>query len=232
MMAEPYIVVDIETLPAQGKDLEMELSLIKANSNIKDPVKIQKNIEGKVISMKKKAALLDSSPIACIGVKTQTSTICFTCFDEIDKQQIGLLAEAGIIIIPAENEKGMLQNYGCYLESFCDDKTKNITFNGYPFDLPKIRGAYSRFNLSVPFPMLQRQPGIDLMISYCKYYSMGSAIMISLNEVVQRLGICNGKLMSGAFFWQLLEEKKFLEAVLYNVIDCLMTEAVYFRMYQ
>jgi hypothetical protein len=231
-MPEPYLVIDIETLPSKGKDLDMELSLIKANGNIKDPEKIKSNIEGKIESVKKKAALLDSSPIACIGVKTQTKTICFTCFDEIDIDEMKTLEKAGIGVIPATSEKGMLTNFGCYLETFCDSQTKNITFNGYPFDLPKIRGAYSRQNLSVPFPMLQRQPGIDLMISYCKYYSMGSAIMISLNEVVQRLGICEGKIMSGAFFWQLLEEKKFLEAILYNVIDCLMTEAVYFRMYQ
>jgi hypothetical protein len=231
-MHEPYLVIDIETLPSKGKELDMELSLIKANGNIKDPAKIKSNIAGKVESVKKKAALLDSSPIACIGIKTQTNTLCFTCFDEINRKEAELLAAVGIIVVPAENEKGMLTNFGCYLETFCDSQTKNITFNGYPFDLPKIRGAYSRQNLSVPLPILQRQPGIDLMISYCKYYSMGSAIMISLNEVVQRLGICEGKIMSGAFFWQLLEKEKFLEAILYNVIDCLMTEAIYFRMYQ
>lgn len=225
------MVLDIETLPATGAALELELDLVKAAGNIKDPAKIKENISNKKAAMQQKAALLDSAPIGCIGLKVPGKCYCFTSFSKISVEELEALeVGADIVVVESDNEAQMLETFNTYCQSELDSGTEIITFNGYGFDLPKIRGACARLNTGLADVMGPRQPGKDLMINYSKYYSQRSDLFISLDEVVRRIGICDGKLMSGKFFYDLIEKGDHLKAVLYNVIDCYLTEQVYFRM--
>ena len=105
-----------------------------------------------------------------------------------------------------------------------------VTFNGYFFDLPKIRNAYARHSLPVPELFCPGWAHVDLMLKYTKHFSIKRDQYISMDEVVQTLGIATGgKQISGAEFPKMVEDGRQLEAVLYNVMDCLLTEQIFFR---
>lgn len=224
-----YLVLDIETMPSSSEELEVEASFIKPNANIKDPIKKEKNVAEKIEKLKSKNCLLDSSPIACIGVKTPDYAACFTCFNQFSDDELSVLRSIGILIITADSEKQMLENYSTFLQ-LSNNQTEIVTFNGFMFDIPKIRNRFAVHNVPVPRVMGKRQPGNDLMITYSKHFSMNNNIFVGMSEVLKRLGICEGKIMSGEFFYQLVEQNEHLKAVLYNILDCYLTEQIYFRL--
>ncbi|MCP3663983.1 MAG: hypothetical protein GY696_16080 [Gammaproteobacteria bacterium] len=223
-----YIVLDIETGAAEGAALEMEKSLLKPASNIKDPKKIEANLAKKIKGAEEKAALLDSAPITCVGGKTPYGIFVVTSFKYGFDDE---LFSAGIDSCQEDNELKLLKSLAEFVDSqLYDEETVLVTFNGYHFDIPKLRLAYARNNLEVPDLFCPGRPHVDTMIRYCKYFTVNNVIMCSIGEVVQKLGITeSGKLVSGKLFPELVKEGRGLEAVLYNVIDCLMTEQIYFR---
>lgn len=221
-----YIVTDIETIGGSDADLEIEKSLLKPNANIKDPVKIENNLLDKANKLKEKAALLDSAQISCIGMKSSDWTACFTSFHF---EESPLLIQAGIACFTSSNEKEMLQMAAQFLEAVATPEDQVVTFNGINFDLPKLRFRYAKHGLIAPEPFRPYHKHIDLMLRYSKYYSMNNTPFVSMSEVVQRLGIAKGKVMSGKYFGQLLDDGEHLKAVLYNVLDCVLTEQILFR---
>lgn len=223
-----YLILDIETGAAGEAALEMAKNQLKPNSNIKDPKKKEANLDEKKVKLLDRAELLDSSPITCVGGKTKLGTYCVTSFKHGYETE---LLEAGIETEQKENERDLLISLASYANSsHFDEETTLVTFNGYFFDLPKIRNAYARNSLQVPELFSPGWAHVDLMLRYAKHFSIKRDQYISMDEVVQTLGIATGgKQISGAEFPKMIEDGRQLEAVLYNVMDCLLTEQIFFR---
>jgi len=215
--------LDIETGPCDGKELELELSLVKPAANIKDEAKKALNIESKKTAIIEKAALQESSPILCIGVEAFNSVICFTSFDVPDA---ALLSSANINVMQFESEHKMLSGFMTFIESSFDDGSKIVTFNGENFDMRKIFMRSAFHEIEIPKLMFDRRNHTDLMLRYTKYFSMSKVPFISIGEVLSRLGICNGKLMNGSNFYDMVKSGETTKAVLYNALDCLFNKAI------
>jgi len=223
-----YVALDIETGAATGAALEMEQDLIRPNANIKNEDKKRLNVEEKRLKAKDRAALLDSSPITCVGAKTETNIFSVTSFEFGYQEE---LAEIGILSHQESTEKDLLVSLAAFVDSaVTDENTVLVTFNGMGFDLPKLRLAYARHSLEIPDMFCPGWHHIDLMLRYCKYYTIKKDYMVCMSTVLKKLGIATGgKQISGKLFPEMVDEGKYLEAVLYNVIDCIMTEQIYFR---
>lgn len=225
-----YLILDIETLSPNDKELDIEQSLLKPSAAIKDPKKIAANLVTKNITMRKKAALTDSASICIVGIKCDKGIFSFNSLP-LEENEIKTLSEIGICCVTSKDEKGLLLNLSLFLENQYQPETEIVTFNGVNFDLPKSRFRYATHNLFLPKAFDSKVRIIDLMLRYSKYYSMSKVPFVSMGEVAARLGILKGdKIMSGAVFGQLIEDGKYLEAVIYNALDCVITEKIYYRL--
>lgn len=215
--------LDIETGPCDSKAIELELSLVKPAANIKDEAKKISNVELKKAAIVEKAALQESSPILCIGVEAFDSIICFTSFAV---PEAPLLASANINVMQYMTEKEMIEAFMVFVESSFDDGSKIVTFNGENFDMRKIFMRSAFYGIRIPELLFERRNHTDLMLRYVKYFSMSRVQFIGIGEVLSRLGICDGKLMNGARFYELIENGETTKAVLYNSLDCLFNKAI------
>ncbi len=230
VMIRGHVTIDIETLNLSDDELELEFNLVKPNANIKDPQKKEKNINDKKRKIREKSALQDHAKLGCIGCKAGQTVYCFTSFGKMDKKEIEALEHAGILVQQHEAEKDMLQAFNGWIDSETNEETEVVTFNGYGFDLPKIRLASARNSVQIPEVLLPGQPGKDLMFYYSKYFSTGKSPFVSLSEVCIRLGICKGKIGSGKLFPRMIEDCEYIEAIIYNALDCILTDKVYRRL--
>ena len=222
-----YLVVDIETT-ADKEQLELEKSLLKPAANIKDPEKKAANLQAKIDAIEEKGALLDSAIIACIGIRSPEYTCNFSTF-KIDAEAADLL-NAGIMCDYSKTEKEMLEKFSAFMNTVCEQDTVLVTSNGYNFDLPKLRFRNAWHDLRLPEALTKNQPAKDIMVQYTKYYSMSKVPFVSVGEMAQRLGICDsGKLMKGNQFGKLIKERNFTTAILYNVIDLILTERIFWK---
>jgi len=150
------MIIDIETVDASDEDLLLEAELLKPAANIKDIGKKEKNLKDKNASLLTKKALLDSSPIHCVGIK---------------------LGQAMISL------------------SLCRPTAVNI----------------------------------DLMIMYSNLFTLSKVPYVSMNEVLCKLHIAR-KPINGEAYGRFVGEKDYVSAIIYNMIDCLLTEQIYRRL--
>jgi DNA polymerase elongation subunit (family B) len=227
-----YIVLDIETMDASDASIELEQRFLKPNGNIKDEAKKEKNLREKAEALREKAALLDSSPIACVGIKAPTGIFSFCQFPFSFQEQV-LFLQSGILCTTAQNEKEMLTSLQTFLNSQTTEETQVVTFNGKAFDLPKLRFRYAKSGFTLPEILKPgaRNRQTDVMLLYSRYFTIKSNPYISLDEVAQQLGILEGgKVFSGAEVPEMLKDGKYTEVMLYNIIDSLLTERAYLMM--
>jgi uncharacterized protein YprB with RNaseH-like and TPR domain len=144
------------------------------------------------------------------------------------EEQIALL-QSGILCTAAGDEKRMLTRLRHFLNTRCTSDTQLVTFNGKAFDLRKLRFRYARYGMALPDILTPYAPQahLDLMLFYTRYFTIKNTPYISLSEVVQQLGISKGKICSGAQVCEMLEAKAYVTLLLYNALDCLLTEKVY-----
>lgn len=215
--------LDIETGPCDEKALKLELSLVKPAANIKDEKKKVSNVESRKAAIYEKSALQESSPILCIGVEAFNSIICFTSFAV---PEAVLLSSANINVMQFQTEKEMLEAFMVFIESSFDEESRIVTFNGENFDMRKIFMRSAFYGIRIPELLFERRNHTDLMLRYIKYFSMSRVPFISLGEVLSRLGICDGKLMDGSRFYELIEKGETTKAVFYNALDCLFNKVI------
>lgn len=222
-----YIVLDIETRDADEASLALETSVLKPNGNIKRADSKRKNLEEKAAALREKAALLDSSPVACLALKSETEIFAFCDFPFSPDEQAAF-GRAGIGCMAAPNEAQMLISLRSFMNARCDADTEIVTFNGRGFDLPKLRFRYARNGLALPEVLKPRQNRhTDVMLLYSGYFTIKNTPFVSLGEVVAFLGIAKGKVFDGAQVPAMIAEGKYGEVLLYNILDTLLTERVY-----
>ncbi len=214
------IVLDIETIP-NPTALDYECSLIKPPKNYKDQDKIQAYMERQKKKTAENMALKDSAIIKLVGLKTSQGIFCFSDF------RADSFPDLGITCFPAESQEKLFENVAVFLSELGKHE-EVVAFNGYNFDLPKIRLEMARHNISKPECLMKTDT--DLMYLFSKKYSTNTNPYTSVSTVAQKLGILKaGKIMSGARFGDLLNRKLYNEAILYNSIDLILEELIAFK---
>lgn len=226
----PSLCIDIETCHASEEAIQDELDLWKPRSNWK-PETIEANRIKKAETIKNKSALLDSAPIATVGVCDEDAGV--TVFHWL-KLESGM--QEGFRSEQCADEKEMLIGYREFSDKMTDSETALVGFN-LGFDLPHLRIAYIRHNLKLPNHLIPRSgnPIADVQYLFGKYFTSknGAEFSLGLDETVKRLGIApEGKQMKGAdvpvyvakgFKAKGKTSKAHEEVIIYNAIDVLLT---------
>jgi hypothetical protein len=225
----PCICIDIETCNADQAAIDQELALWKAPGNWK-PETVEAKREEQAVKIREKSALLDSAPVATIGI----------CDDHGDAVVFHWLLintgdrPEGYRSEQASNEREMLIAFRAWANTCTDEQTTIVGFN-LGFDLPHLRIAYTRHGLKLPRLLAPRSgnPVADVMYLFTKYFTSRDAVFIGLDEVVKRLGIApEGKQLSGAdvpvyvtqgFESGDIDNELHRDVITYNAIDVLVT---------
>jgi len=224
MKRQPPMIIDIETVDASDEDLLLEAELLKPAANIKDIGKKEKNLKDKNASLLTKKALLDSSPIHCVGIKLGQAMISLSLCRPT-AAELKVLGEAGIKCISFGDEEALLNGVAALFRAVTPECL--VTFNGKNFDLPKIRFRMSRFGIKIPETLSIMN--IDLMIMYSNLFTLSKVPYVSMNEVLCKLHIAR-KPINGEAYGRFVGEKDYVSAIIYNMIDCLLTEQIYRRL--
>jgi len=219
------ITLDIETRHATESELALEAHFLKPSGNCKTEAARGKSLKDKQDGLAEKSALTDACQIGCVGLFCDSQRlVSFTSFPVYDSLEYSVISGA--------TEKVMLLNLGMFLEGATDAATQLVTFNGRGFDIPKLRLAFARNGVRLPDILRPFSSPIhtDVMLLYGKYYSIKGAPYVSLNEVAAQLGIDTTPIMSGADVPDAIENGQGEAVILYNLLDCILTDLAYCRL--
>lgn len=220
------ICLDIETCHADQSVIDAELAAWKPPANYKTTEAITKAKAEAELKIKEKSALLDAAPIACIGIcDLEGSVVVFHWL----KVEHGLNGE--LFSNKSNSERDMLIAFRDWSNACTDQDTEIVGFN-LGFDLPHLRLAYTRHNLRLPVSLIPRAGNTvhDVMYLFTKYFSSKDSPFISLSTVATRLGLSEGKALSGADVPDYIatgEPEKHKDVMVYNGLDVLLTMRAY-----
>lgn len=181
-------IIDIETAPLEENEILKYAEDIKADSRLKDPVKIAEDLRAK------KEKLVSSAPLSAL-----TGKICGLGILDGDKGTTTILSG-----LDAAFEKKAIEHF----ETLLQKGNTLITFNGLKFDVPYIcrRGLLYGKNLFSKFfkldgYALSHIQHIDLaQVWDCKCYDF-----VSLAKLSKFLGV-GEKTETGVFFHEQLQQ--------------------------
>lgn len=218
----PWIVLDCETGDAPESAVEAAIDAWKAPSNWKAET-VEKKRQEHAEKARDKAALLDASPILCMGLMSNRWRIMLNGMNG-ERPEI-----PGWDVWPTQSERGLL----LALRALFNDRTAIATILGghnvRGFDLPKLRGAFVRNGLRLPEilrPAMRGDEACEVIdtASLIKAFSMElrDEFCPSLDEVCRVLGIPLPKTtISGADVPRLHREGGHTAEILtYCAIDC------------
>lgn len=227
--AAAWVVLDLETGDAQEAAIQASIAAWKAPSNWK-PETAERNRAEAAVKIRDKAALLDASPILCVGLRTDRDASMISGMPDS-----GPLTLAGNwCVAQRHNERDMLKFVSQLLDDGTNGSTVLVGHNVRGFDLPKLRNAYVRHRLPLPNCLKPRegepgQPVTDTM-SLFKSFSMEHRddFMVSLDTVCMAFGIPRPKqYISGADTPRLFNARQYAEILTYCAIDVDATAEVY-----
>lgn len=224
-----YIVLDIETGDAPEEAIIAATEGWKAPSNWK-PETVEAKRQEAAERIRDKAALLDASPILCVGLRTDTEARLFNGMGDPGP----LLSLAGWIAEHHQDEAHMLVSLATWINAHTDPSTILVGHNVRSFDLPKLRGAYVRNRLPLPLclrPVMDGpgQPITDTMKLFGSY-SMENrdTPFVGLDTVCRVFGVPRPKsVISGADVPRYHKEGRFAEILTYQCIDVDATTEIY-----
>jgi hypothetical protein len=217
------ITLDIETRHATDSELALEARFLKPSGNCKTEASQAKSLREKQENLAEKSALTDACQIGCVGLFCDgRQLLSFTSFPVYNSFEYS--------VVNGASERVMIMNLGMFLEGATDAATQLVTFNGRGFDIPKLRLAFARNGVRMPDILRPFSSPIhtDVMRLYGKYYSIKE--YVSLDEVVAQLGIDTTPIMSGADDPDAIENGQGEAVVLYNLLDCILTDLAYCRL--
>jgi hypothetical protein len=245
--ATKHLCFDLETGDPPEEAIEVALSLVTAQSNIKDPDKIAENIEKQKENIRKKAALLDAAPIACMAWVTERERVLFHHTGapwgkyKAPKKLEGL---TDVELRCSKDERAMLIDLREWLEPRAVVE-KDLERESFPsvlighnvkkFDLRHLRFAYLRLRLVAPSVLGPEaiRAGVevfDTMTSFLYDYSSwhDGDRYITLEAVSATMGLPGYKSrMKGEDVPRFVKEGKFDEVGIYNVLDSLQTYRIF-----
>ena len=204
-------IIDIETAPLPEKDIVVFQPDFKADTRLKDPIKIAEDLKNKREKFISSAAL---NPL--------TASICAIGIWDISKTQPDLHHS-----VP---EKNIIEKFLELIKEENLSRTKFITFNGMNFDIPFIcRRALLYGNDIFPtfyridggFKILDKAP---IFIDLAAIWDCRRKDYISLNDlaIYMRVG---KKTHEGELFHQLLSKNR-VEAEQYLTNDLMLTKGI------
>ena len=200
-----YIILDLETVP--HPDAHRWAEPVKADSRLKDPVKIAESIKEKTAERDERFGLdPDCNRIVALGfhVVGGADPECYLMRDEFEESE-------------------HLKMFWLQFNAIPD--TRLVTFNGLKFDLPVLmrRSMY----LDVPHPELNldryRTPHLDL---WQKLSFNGAINAHSLAFYAKRLGIGTLDKVDGSQIAQLVAEERWSEVEAHCLSDVGLTHAL------
>ena len=198
---ENYLIYDLESFNSDRAQEYWDRKKISPAANIKDPVKIEKNIEEKRLAGMEKSAL---SPI----------TGRITC--------LGLSFNGDAKFFINEDEKALLEDINTFIEG--KEIRHYVGWNNVEFDLPYLRIRNMANGLQVPDWLHYRTRHLDLMNMF------GRRNMRSLKDMEFALDIRRDSNKDGAHALTLWKERDFESLERYCIDDVRSTEAIYLRM--
>jgi hypothetical protein len=198
-------IVDIETAPLQESEILKYAEEIKADSRLKDPVKIAEDLKAK------KEKLISSAPLSPL-----TGKIC----------GLGILdVKTGKTAISLGLQAGYEQQAIAEFEALLKEGNTLITFNGARFDIPYLcrrallygKNLFSTFFKTDGYP-INKVTHIDLAQVWdcrCREY-------VSLAKLATFLNVGEKK-NEGTFFYEQLAQKNEKEAKSYLENDLNVT---------
>jgi hypothetical protein len=216
-----WLCLDIETGDAPEEAIQRAIDTWKAPRNWK-PKTVEKNHAEYATKVHDQAALLDASPILCVGLRSPSIGLMFSGMGQGHLSQIPGWSS----VIECNDEAEMLIALASWLDTISDASTMLVGHNIRRFDAPKLRGAYVRHRLALPRCLRPvecgpSQPVTDTM-SLFKHFSLEHRddFMVSLDTVCAAFGIERPKqLISGAEVPQMYRDGRIAEILTYNAID-------------
>lgn len=226
---ENFVSIDLETRNLSEEGLILEGSFLKSHPSTKDELKKVQQIAEKKAALAGKGALKDSAQIGCISIYSPSilgpSPVVLHTFPQLTEETY-----SGVVCSGHKTEQGMLEEFKQFLDENINPETVVVGANIKGFDLPKLRlrAAISR----VPIPLALRlgspNPIYDVTYNFGRYYQIGDAKFVSLDEVIRRLGIeVHGKLVSGAEIPDMIDRNEFEDVIQYCANDAVLTAAAY-----
>ncbi|WP_200331005.1 hypothetical protein [Thiocystis violacea] len=226
--ASRFVVLDLETTDAPEEAIQAAIAAWKAPSNWKPETVEAKRAEA-AEKIRDKAALLDASPIVCVGVRSDRDGVMFSGMGDP-----GPLDLHGWRIETHDDERAMLAALGQWLDVNADEQTTLAGHNVRNFDLPKLRGGFVRHRLPLPACLKPRasgpaQPVTDTM-SLFKSFSMEHRddFAVNLDLVCTAFGIPRPKqYVSGADVPRMHRAGQIAAILTYCCIDVDATTEIY-----
>jgi hypothetical protein len=227
---QPYarVCIDIETGNADPADAESWMRRFWSPSPGWKPATIGARWLEALEKKKERLALLDSSPILCLGIKTDRD---LRCLHSMGRKEPRLLC--GGLVEGFANERDMLKALRNLLDAQADEGTALIGHNIRDFDLPKLRNAFLRNGLNIPVPLVNReQPIFDTMKEY--YYGftlLDKQPMISLADLADVLKVPHHKwITDGDAIPALAAAGRVDDVIAYTMLDVLLEHDIFLRM--
>lgn len=223
------LCLDIETAKCPEEDMDIEREIVKPSGNFKDTKdgtadeKKAKQIAEKRAAVEEDDGVLDMNPIACIGIEADGELIHFSYAPEGALEKL----EGECKVILSESEEAMLVSFRRWCDSHCDENTYTLSWNGYSFDLSKIRHRFALLDLRLPLMFLPDAPNkhVDLMHVYANKYTVNKNLRKYVAQPVAckllKIGSKTKGMadVAGAAFPQAWADGQYYRCSLYNLFD-------------
>lgn len=221
-----WVVIDMETTDPAEDSIQSAIAAYKPPSNIKDIDKIAEHKRTAAKKIRDKAALLDSSPIICVALKTDFCGII------LNGMSLDAISVENWAVIQCGSEKNLLIALKAFLDAVVAEDTVIVCHNAN-YDLPKARNGFLRHRLRLPDALADPdQPVFDTM-KVIRRFSMELADerFVSLDTVARVLGIPQPKqVINGQDCPRLHKEGQYAAICTYCCIDVETTTRAYLLM--
>lgn len=234
--AQPWLAIDIETANGRPEEVERHLRLHwSPASNYKSPEAIGNAYLRQKEEREKKRALLDSSPIVVVSIQTPAGLHALHC---LRAEPPATHAPTGGVTQGFATAREMLLALRNGLDAMAAPETCLVGHNIQFFDLPRLRWAYLRAGLRMPWVLADKnQPVFDSMRQFGRMFSQVDKPFIALADVLEEFGLPNHKAeMDGARVPEMVAEiqagkwELLPELLAYALQDARVEADVYLRM--
>lgn len=224
-----WMCLDIETTNSRPEEVEAWARREWSPDPKWKPLTIGNRFIKALEDKKEKAALLNESPIACIGLRSDTELRCLHAMHKHEPRQ-----EHGALVEGFEDSPSLLVALRNVINSLCSPDTVFVGHNIKGFDLPKLRWAYVHHGVRMPDAIMDySQPIFDSMTEW-KKFSFGTGdkkIFISLDELLDRFKLESHKgLVDGSMIPGLIESGEYDQVIQYQLLDVLAESNLFLKM--
>lgn len=213
----PWLVLDIETAAEiRPEEIHRWTRMVFSPSDAWKDETVGRRFREAVAAWKEKAALLDSSPIVVVAIKTPSECrLLHTLHSHAPR------AEAGALVESFGTEGDMMRALAGLLETRTDPSTILAGHNIVHFDLPKLRR--SMLANGVPLPAILAAKSVetfDTMTEWSRRFSLSGNAFVSLDVVLQSLGLGSHKGdCDGSKVGELIAAGEFSTLIKYSLLD-------------